>query len=136
MITDSRTGEYITADRAESGVFIWDVPNPLYFKILKHDERPWLTNHDIITVQIQFNHNLRKALGLHKCFLTFQIWTGLRPQTGRFLRVFKTQVLKYLDMLGVVGINNVIRAAYHVLDNVLQRTIDVWATYDVKRNTY
>nr|WIW57564.1 replication enhancer protein [Tomato leaf curl Palampur virus] len=136
MITDSRTGEYITADRAESGVYIWDVPNPLYFKILKHDERPYLTNHDIITVQIQFNHNLRKALGLHKCFLTFQIWTGLRPQTGRFLRVFRTQVLKYLDMLGVVGINNVLRAAYHVLDNVLQRTVDVWATYDVKLNTY
>nr|ACN77027.1 replication enhancer protein [Tomato leaf curl Palampur virus] len=136
MITDSRTGEYITADRAESGVYIWDVPNPLYFKILKHDERPCLTNHDIITVQIQFNHNLRKALGLHKCFLTFQIWTGLRSQTGRFLRVFRTQVLKYLDMLGVVGINNVIRAAYHVLDNVLQRTVDVWATYDVKLNTY
>nr|ACN77003.1 replication enhancer protein [Tomato leaf curl Palampur virus] len=136
MITDSRTGEYITADRAESGVYIWDVPNPLYFKILKHDERPCLTNHDIITVQIQFNHNLRKALGLHKCFLTFQIWTGLRPQTGRFLRVFRTQVLKYLDMLGVVGINNVIGAAYHVLDNVLQRTVDVWATYDVKLNTY
>nr|AFC37756.1 replication enhancer protein [Tomato leaf curl Palampur virus] len=136
MITDSRTGEYITADRAESGVYIWDVPNPLYFKILKHDERPCLTNLDIITVQIQFNHNLRKALGLHKCFLTFQIWTGLRPQTGRFLRVFRTQVLKYLDMLGVVGINNVIRAAYHVLDNVLQRTVDVWATYDVKLNTY
>nr|ACN77021.1 replication enhancer protein [Tomato leaf curl Palampur virus] len=136
MITDSRTGEYITADRAESGVYIWDVPNPLYFKILKHDERPCLTNQDIITVQIQFNHNLRKALGLHKCFLTFQIWTGLRPQTGRFLRVFRTQVLKYLDMLGVVGINNVIRAAYHVLDNVLQRTVDVWATYDVKLNTY
>nr|UIK24214.1 replication enhancer protein [Tomato leaf curl Palampur virus]UIK24227.1 replication enhancer protein [Tomato leaf curl Palampur virus]UYS88345.1 replication enhancer protein [Tomato leaf curl Palampur virus] len=136
MITDSRTGEYITADRAESGVYIWDVPNPLYFKILKHDERPYLMNHDIITVQIQFNHNVRKALGLHKCFLTFQIWTGLRPQTGRFLRVFRTQVLKYLDMLGVVGINNVIRAAYHVLDNVLQRTVDVWATYEVKLNTY
>nr|USN24403.1 replication enhancer protein [Tomato leaf curl Palampur virus]USN24409.1 replication enhancer protein [Tomato leaf curl Palampur virus] len=135
MITDSRTGEYITADRAESGVYIWDVPNPLYFKILKHDERPCLTNHDIITVQIQFNHNLRKALGLHKCFLTFQIWTGLR-QTGRFLRVFKTQVLKYLDMLGAVGINNVIRAAYHVLDNVLERTLDVSATYDIKLNTY
>nr|AHB73983.1 AC3 [Tomato leaf curl Palampur virus] len=136
MITDSRTGEYITADRAESGVFIWDVPNPLYFKILKHDKRPCLIDHDIIAVQIRFNHSLKKALGLHKCLLTFQIWTGLRPQTGRFLRVFRTPVLKYLDMLGVVGINNVIRAAYHVLDNVLQRTVDVWTTYDVKLNTY
>nr|UBS89897.1 replication enhancer [Tomato leaf curl Palampur virus] len=136
MITDSRTGEYITADRAESGVFIWDVPNPLYFKILKHDERPCLTNHDIITVQIQFNHNLRKALGLHKYYLTFQILTGLRPQTGLFLRVFRTQVLKYLDMLGVVGINNVLRAVYHVLDNVLEQTIEVWTSYDIKLDIY
>nr|APF30586.1 AC3 [Chayote enation yellow mosaic virus] len=136
MITDSRTGEYITADRATSGVFIWTVPNPLYFKILKHDRRPFLDNHDIITVQVQFNHNLRKALGLHKCFLTFKIWTGLRPQTGIFLRVFRTQVLRYLNMLGVVGINNVIRSVYHVMDNVLEQTIDVWATYDVKINIY
>ncbi|APF30592.1 AC3 [Chayote enation yellow mosaic virus] len=136
MITDSRTGEYITADRAESGVFIWTVPNPLHFKILKHDSRPFLNNHDIITVQVQFNHNLRKALGLHKCFLTFKIWTGLRPQTGIFLRVFRTQVLRYLNMLGVVGINNVIRSVYHVMDNVLEQTIDVWATYDVKINIY
>ncbi|ABO40824.1 replication enhancer protein [Tomato leaf curl New Delhi virus 5] len=136
MITDSRTGEYITADRVESGVFIWDVPNPLYFKILKHDSRPCLTNHDIIHLQIQFNHNLRKALGLHKCFLIFQIWTGLRPPTGIFLRVFKTQVLKYLHELGVIGISNVIRAAYHVLDNVLEKTIDVLPSCDVRINIY
>ncbi|AYE20639.2 replication enhancer protein [Melon yellow mosaic virus] len=136
MITDSRTGEYITADRTESGVFIWEVPNPLYFKILKHDSRPYLTQHDIIKVQIQFNYNLRKALGLHKCVLTFQIWTGLRPPIGIFLRVFKTQILKYLDRLGVIGIANVLRAVYHVLDNVLERTIDVWTTYDIKQNIY
>nr|CUH74511.1 replication enhancer protein [Tomato leaf curl New Delhi virus]CUR24645.1 replication enhancer protein [Tomato leaf curl New Delhi virus]CUR24652.1 replication enhancer protein [Tomato leaf curl New Delhi virus]CUR24659.1 replication enhancer protein [Tomato leaf curl New Delhi virus] len=136
MITDSRTGEYITAHRAESGVFIWEVPNPLYFIILKHDSRPFLTNHDIIKIQIQFNHNLRKALGLHKCFLTFQIWTGLRPPTGIFLRVFRTQVLRYLNMLGVVGIYNVIRAVYHVLDNVMERTIDVWTSYDIKLDSY
>lgn len=136
MITDSRTGEYITVDRSESGVYIWEVPNPLYFKILKHDIRPFLNEHDIIKVQIMFNHNLRKALRLHKCAITFQIWTGLRPPTGIFLRVFKTQVLKYLDMLGVIGIYNVIRAVYHVLDNVLEKTIDVWTTYDVQLNIY
>nr|UOL65870.1 replication enhancer protein [Tomato leaf curl New Delhi virus] len=136
MITDSRTGEYITADRAESGVYTWEIRNPLHFKILKHDSRPFLTQHDIIKIQIQFNHNLRKALGLHKCFLTFQIWTGLRPPIGIFLRVFKTHVLKYLDMLGVISIYNVIRAVYHVLDNVLEKTIDVWTAYDVKLNIY
>nr|WIC83120.1 replication enhancer [Squash leaf curl China virus] len=136
MITDLRTGEYITADRAESGVYIWEIRNPLYFKIIKHVSRPFLNEHDIIKVHIMFNHNLRKALGLHKCVLMFQIWTGLRPPIGIFLRVFKTQVLKYLDMLGVISIYNVIRAVYHVLDNVLEKTIDVWTTYDVKLNIY
>nr|AVG22730.1 replication enhancer protein [Tomato leaf curl New Delhi virus] len=136
MITDSRTGEYITADRAESGVYTWEIRNPLYFKILKHDSRPFLTQHDIIKIQIQFNHNLRKALGLHKSFLTFKIWTGLRPLIGIFLRVFKTQVLKYLDMLGVIGINNVFRAVYHVLDNVLEQTIEVRSSYDIKLDIY
>nr|WHS97179.1 replication enhancer protein [Squash leaf curl China virus] len=136
MITDSRTGEYITADRAKKGVYIWEFPNPLYFKIIKHDIRPCLEEHDIIKVHIMFNHNLRKALGLHKCVLMFQIRTGLRPPTGIFLRVFKTQVRTFPDMLGVIGINNVLRAVYPVLDNVLEKTIEVWTTYDVKLNIY
>nr|ACO53445.1 AC3 protein [Alternanthera yellow vein virus] len=93
---DSRTGEYITAAQAENGVYTWEITNPLYFKIIKHDSRPFLREHDIITVQIQFNYNMRKALGIHKCFLTCQIWTRLQPQTLSFLRVFKTQVMKYL----------------------------------------
>nr|UYO78178.1 AC3 [Chilli leaf curl virus] len=133
---DSRTGAPITAARAENGVYIWEIPNPLYFKIIKHDIRPCLVEHDIIKVHIMFNHNLRKALGLHKCVLMFQIWTGLRPPTGIFLRVFKTQVLKYLDMLGVIGINNVIRAVDHVLWNVLQHTVYVQSSNTVVFNLY
>nr|AHA80831.1 replication enhancer protein [Bhendi yellow vein mosaic virus] len=102
---DSRTGAPITAAQAKNGVYIWKGPNPLYFQILHHDNRPFTTNMDIITLEIHFNYNLRKALGIHKCFLTFRIWTTLHPQTGLFLRVFKTQVLKYLNNLGVVSIN-------------------------------
>nr|WEC89256.1 replication enhancer protein [Tomato leaf curl New Delhi virus] len=136
MITDSRTGEYITADRAESGVYTWEIRNPLYFKILKHDSRPFLTQHDIIEIQIQFFHNLRKALGLHKCFLPFEIRTDLLPQNGLFLKVFKTQVLRYQDMVGVIGIYKVIRAVYHVLDNVMEQTIDVQPSYEIKLDIY
>nr|QQK85148.1 AC3 [Tomato leaf curl New Delhi virus] len=39
-------------------------------------------------------------------------------------------------MLGVIGIYNVVRAVYHVLDNVLERTIDVWTSYDIKLDIY
>nr|AGN90716.1 replication enhancer protein [Tomato leaf curl virus] len=133
---DSRTGELITAAQAENGVFIWEIQNPLYFKITEHHNRPFLMNQDIITVQIQFNHNLRKALGIHKCFLAFRIWMTSRLPTGRFLRVFKTQVLKYLNNLGVISINNVIRSVDHVLWNVLHHVVYVNQSYSIKFNLY
>nr|AYA62490.1 AC3 [Ageratum yellow vein China virus] len=133
---DSRTGELITAAQAENGVYIWTIRNPLYFKITQHHERPFLTNKDIITVQVQFNHNLRKALGIHQCFLSFQVWTRLQPQTWRFLRVFKFQCMKYLDNLGVISINNVIRACDHVLWDVLENTEYVTQSQIIKFNLY
>ncbi|ABG79570.1 C3 protein [Tomato yellow leaf curl Indonesia virus-[Lembang]] len=133
---DLRTGEYITAAQARNGVYIWEIQNPLYFKILSHHSRPFNTNHDVITIRLQFNHNLRKALGIHRCFLTFQVWTYLHPPTGLFLKVFKTQCIKYLNNLGVISINNVIRAVDHVLFKVLERTIDVQPDYEIKFNIY
>nr|QAB47421.1 Replication enhancer protein [Chilli leaf curl virus] len=133
---DSRTGEPITAAQAENGVFIWEITNPLYFKITEHHSRPFLRSQDIITVQIRFNHNLRKALGMHKCFLTYRIWTTLQPQTGHFLRVFKTQVLKVLNNFAVISINNINRAVDHVLWNVLDHVVYVNQSYSIKYNLY
>nr|AHA82226.1 AC3 [Tobacco curly shoot virus] len=133
---DSRTGELITAAQTKNGVFIWEIQNPLYFKITEHHNRPYLMNRDIITVQIQFNHNLRKALGIHKCFLAFRIWMTSQPPTGQFLRVFKTQIFKYLDNLGIISINNVIRAVDHVLWYVLEHIVYVDQSYSIKFNIY
>nr|CAM91915.1 C3 protein [Tobacco leaf curl Comoros virus] len=133
---DLRTGELITAAQAQSGVFIWEIQNPLYFKIINHDNRPFNMPHDIISIQIRFNHNLRKELGIHKCFLNFKVWTSLRPQTGLFLRVFRTQVLKYLDNMGVISINNVIRAVDHVLYDVIVKTLHVQENHQIKFKFY
>ncbi|ADN42967.1 replication enhancer [Jatropha mosaic India virus-[Lucknow]] len=133
---DSRTGELITAAQAMNGVYTWEVPNPLYFKIIDHSSRPFGTTMDIITVQIRFNHNLRKALGLHQCWMDFKIWTTLRPQTLRFLRVFKTHVLKYLDMLGVICINTVLTAVEHVLYSVLTGTDSIEQSNLIKFKIY
>nr|AAW50894.1 replication associated protein [Begomovirus sp. CR-2004-4] len=133
---DSRTGGYITAAQAENGVYIWEIQNPLYFKITEHHNRPFPMNQDIMKIQIQFNYNLRKALGIHKCFLTFRIWMTSQPQTGRFLRVFRTQVLKYLNNVGVISINNVIRAVDHVLWNLLQHIVYVEQSSSIKFNIY
>ncbi|AOR05744.1 AC3 protein [Synedrella leaf curl virus] len=133
---DSRTGELITAAQAENGVYIWEIQNPLYFKIIEHHNRPFLMKEDIITLQIQFNYNLRKALGVHKCFLVYRIWMNSQPQTGRFLRVFKTQVLKFLNNLGVISLNNVIRAVNYVLWDALTQTTFVESSHIIKFNLY
>ncbi|CAJ90737.1 C3 protein [Sida yellow vein Madurai virus] len=81
---DSRTGEYITAAQATRAIY-WDMAIPLYFKILDppgQAVQPQPRHHYSPT---QVNHNLRKALGVHKCFITFRIWTRLHPQTMAFL---------------------------------------------------
>nr|ACS94050.1 replication enhancer protein [Tomato leaf curl Vietnam virus] len=133
---DSRTGELITATQAENGVFTWEITNPLYFKITEIQNRPFLSNNDIVTVRIQFNYNLRKALGMHQCFLDFRIWTTSHLQTGRFLRVFRTQVLKFLNNLGVISLNNVIRAVNYVLWEALTQTTFVNSSHVIKYNLY
>nr|ALB25922.1 replication enhancer protein [Okra enation leaf curl virus] len=133
---DSRTGERITAAHTRNGVFIWEVPNPLYFKILSHDDRPFTTNMDIIKIRIQFNYNLRRTLGVHKSFLTFVVGTTLHPPTGLFLWVFKTQVLEVLNGLGVISINLVIFAVKPLLYNVIQQTMYVDQYSDIKFDLY
>ncbi|AAD22942.1 replication enhancer protein [Bean calico mosaic virus] len=113
---DSRTGEFITAAQAENSVFIWEVPNPLYFKIYTIED-PMYTRTRIYHIQIRFNYNLRKSLNLHKAFLNFQIWTTSVQASGTtYLQRFKYLVLLYLDRIGVVGINNVIRAVRFATD--------------------
>nr|UFT26556.1 replication enhancer protein [Bean leaf crumple virus] len=113
---DSRTGESITAHQAENSVFIWEVPNPLYFK-MNLVEDPIYTRTRIYHIQIRFNHNLRKMLGLHKAFMNFQVWTtSVRASGTTYLNRFRYLVLLYLDRLGLIGINNVIRAVRFATD--------------------
>ncbi|BAD23954.1 replication enhancer protein [Honeysuckle yellow vein virus] len=134
---DSRTGDTITAAQAWNGAYIWTVPNPLYFKITSHAQRPFNMDQDIITIQIQFNHNLRSQLGLHKCFLTFKLWTHLQPLTSYFLNVFRKRVLEYLDNLGVISINNVIRGRLIMYCTMYSRgTESVQQFTDIKFKLY
>nr|UUV61227.1 C3 [Tomato mottle leaf curl virus] len=113
---DSRTEELITAHQAQNGAFIWEVPNPLYFKIT-NVENPIHTNTRIYHIQIRFNHNLRRALDLHKCFLNFQIWTTSTTASGTtYLNRFRDLVNMYIYRLGVIPINNVIRAVRPLRD--------------------
>nr|AOS51155.1 Replication enhancer protein [Potato yellow mosaic virus] len=113
---DSRTGELITARQAENGVFIWEIENPLYFKINRVEDLLY-TRTRIYSVQIRFNHNLRRALDLHKAYLNFQVWTTSMTASGsNYLARFSQLVLLYLDRLGAISLNNVIRAVQFATD--------------------
>nr|AOT83399.1 replication enhancer protein [Sida micrantha mosaic virus] len=113
---DSRTGEYITAPQAENGVYIWEITNPLYFKMYNVED-PLYTRTRVYHIQIRFNHNLRKALGLHKAYLNFQVWTTSLTASGTtYLIRLRRLVMMYLDQLGVISLNNVIRAVRFATD--------------------
>nr|AMW87011.1 replication enhancer [Sida golden yellow vein virus] len=113
---DSRTGELITARQAENGVYIWEIENPLYFKIYRVEELLY-TRTKVYHIQIRFNRNLRRVLGLHKAYLNFQVWTTSMTASGlTYLVRFRQLVNMYLDDLGVISINNVIRAVQFATD--------------------
>nr|QMV80642.1 replication enhancer protein [Tomato common mosaic virus] len=113
---DSRTGERITARQAENGVYIWELSNPLYFKMYNVEDILY-TRTRVYHVQIRFNHNLRRVLGLHKAYLNFQIWTtSLRASGMTYLNRFKYLLMLYIDQLGVISVNNVIRAVRFATD--------------------
>nr|QCW63911.1 replication enhancer protein [Tobacco leaf curl Cuba virus] len=113
---DLRTGELITAHQAENGVYIWEIENPLYFKIYRVEDLLY-TRTRVYHIQIRFNHNLRRALHLHKAYLNFQVWTISMTASGStYLVRFRQLVNMYLDQLGVISINNVIRAVRFATD--------------------
>ena len=113
---DERTCEELSYTQCITGVFIWEVPNPLYFLIINHLQRPYNMDLDIIEIQIRFNSNLRRSLRIQKCWINFKLWTTLTPSAEGFRCRFRFHVMNYLDQLGVISINNVIRAVQYFCD--------------------
>nr|CRI68599.1 Replication enhancer protein [Pepper huasteco yellow vein virus] len=113
---DLCTGVPITAFQALNGVFIWELQNPLYFKITLV-ETPMFTPCMVFHIHVKANHNMRRALGLHKAYFNFQVWTTLTTISGQiYLNRFKLLVMYYLDNLRVISVNNVIRAVSFATD--------------------
>nr|ALF37797.1 replication enhancer [Beet curly top virus] len=113
VIRDFRTEEPITLQQATNSIPVDLVPNPLYLKLQDFFRSGPVYQ---LKVQIRLNHNLRKYLNLHKCWIDLTITVSHRTLTGdRFLRVLKKRLEIYLDNLGLICINNVIRSLNHVL---------------------
>nr|AMD16512.1 replication enhancer [Beet curly top virus] len=115
-ITDFRTELPITLEQATKSTPTTSVPNPLYFKLL------WFERYGTIyqlKVQMRFNHNLRKSLNLHKCWIDMTITGSHRTLTGdRFLRVLKNQVDREIKKRSSLSINIVIQILNHVLYSI------------------
>nr|UVN12635.1 replication enhancer protein [Horsegram yellow mosaic virus] len=133
---DFRTGDNITAAQLRNGVYIWEVRNPLSFKILQH--RPMGAGSRMIVTQIRlmFNHGLKKALQMHKCFLDLKLYHYMTATSGMILSIFRNQLFRYLNNLGVISIGNVLRGASHILYEKLHLVEDVSFTHNVQYKLY
>nr|UVN12665.1 replication enhancer protein [Horsegram yellow mosaic virus] len=133
---DFRTGDNITAAQLRNGVYIWEVRNPLSFKILQH--RPMGAGSRMIVTQIRlmFNHGLKKALQMHKCFLDLKLYHYMTATSGMILSIFRNQLFRYLNNLGVVIIRNVLSGASHILYVKLHFVEDVSFTHNVQYKLY
>nr|WAJ59998.1 replication enhancer protein [Horsegram yellow mosaic virus]WAJ60015.1 replication enhancer protein [Horsegram yellow mosaic virus] len=133
---DFRTGDNIAATQLGNGVYIWEVRNPLSFKILQH--RPMGAGSRMIVTQIRlmFNHGLKKALQMHKCFLDLTLYHYMTATSGMILSIFRNQLFRYLNNLGVISIGNVLSGASHILYEKLHLVEDVSFTHNVQYKLY
>nr|AMD16400.1 replication enhancer [Beet curly top virus] len=116
VIRDFRTEEPITLQQATNSIPVDLVPNPLYLKLQEFFRTGPVYQ---LKVQIRFNHNLRKYLNLHKCWIDLTITGSHRTLTGdRFLRVLKNQVDREIKKRSSLSINIVIEILNHVLYSV------------------
>nr|ADY88069.1 replication enhancer [Beet curly top virus] len=133
-IKDFRTGLPITLEQATQSTPTRLVPNPLYFKLL------WFNRFGTVyqlKVQLRFNHNLRKSLNLHKCWIDLTITGSHKTLTGdRFLRVLKTQVDREIKKRSSLSINIVISILNHVFYDVFNFVGSVIQYTSIAMNLY
>nr|AAX84784.1 AC3 [Mungbean yellow mosaic India virus] len=112
---DFRTGESITAAQLRNGVYIWEVQNPLSFKIMHHSPIQAGSRMIVTKLRIMFNHGLKKALGMHKCFLDLKIYHYMTATSGMILSIFRSQLFRFLNNIGVISLANILYFASDLL---------------------
>nr|ABD67441.1 REn [Mungbean yellow mosaic India virus] len=133
---DFRTGESITAAQLRNGVYIWEVQNPLSFKIMHHSPILAESRMMVTKLRIMFNHRLKIALGMHKCFLDLKLYHYMKATSGMILSIFRDQLFKFLNNLGVISLANILYFASDFLYNKLHLVEDVSFTHNVQYNLY
>nr|AAW50870.1 replication associated protein [Mungbean yellow mosaic India virus] len=101
---DFRTGESITAAQLRNGVYIWEVQNPLSFKIMHHSPILAESRMNCHQTTHMFNHRLKETLGMHKCFLDLKLFHYMKATSGMILSIFRKQLFRFLNNLGVISL--------------------------------
>nr|APP87727.1 Ren/C3 [Grapevine geminivirus A]ASJ80943.1 Ren/C3 [Grapevine geminivirus A] len=102
-VLDSRTGESLTSQQTQTGVYSWTLKNPLYVTIIQSWDI-FLPKGKGFKIQFRANHNMRKALGLHKCWITYRVWTTLKTFGLISLQNrIRDRILSYFDSVGVIS---------------------------------
>nr|WGC76075.1 Replication Enhancer Protein [Mungbean yellow mosaic India virus] len=133
---DFRTGESITAAQLRNGVYTWEVQNPLSFKIMHHSPIQAGSEMVVTKLRIMFNHGLKKALGMHKCFLDLKLYHYMKATSGKILSIFRNQLLKFLNNVGVISLANILYFASDFLYVKLHFVEDVSFTHNVQYKLY
>nr|WDV40292.1 replication enhancer protein [Mungbean yellow mosaic India virus] len=133
---DFRSGEYITAVQLRSGVYIWEVQNPLSFRIMHHRPIRAGSRMMVTKLRIMFNHRLKKALGMHKCFLDLKLFHYLTATSGMILSIFRNQLFRFLNNLGVISLANILYFASDFLYKKLHLVEDERITHNVQYKLY
>nr|WDV40287.1 replication enhancer protein [Mungbean yellow mosaic India virus] len=133
---DFRTGEYITAAQLRSGVYIWEVQNPLSFRIMHHRPIRAGSRMMVTKLRIMFNHRLKKALGMHKCFLDLKLFHYLTATSGMILSIFRNQLFRFLNNSGVNRLAYILYFASDFLYKKLHLVEDISFTHNVQYKLY
>jgi hypothetical protein len=131
---DSRSGQQLSTRQCNAGVFIWNINNPLYFKIVRILETTGHNSARIISFQVRFNNNLRRQLNLHKCYLNFKIWTLLTPSSEGLRQRLQFNVLQFLNCMHVISVNNVLCAVQAFVQKYDKYIFHVTEDHDIKIN--
>ncbi|ADG36413.1 replication enhancer [Soybean mild mottle virus] len=133
---DSRTGELLTQSELERGVYIWEVNNPLCFKLLREDYGVMGLPYDEMNIRIMFNNCVKRKLEIHKCFLDLKIFLHSQSQNWRFFRAFKFLMMSFLNSIGSISILSVQTAINKVLLEQFVIVSHFEIKYDIKFNLY
>lgn len=131
---DFRTGLTITQVQSRNSIQEALVPNPIYIKLVDFFRAYQVYQ---LKLQIRFNHNLRKYLNLHKCWINLTI-TGTHPTlTGpRFTSLLWRRILRHFKLVGYVSIDIVVQALNHVLYQEMNFVSSVITDYSISMNLY